>query len=101
MINFHFEKDLSADATVTGAVKNDEYSGAGPTAGWLSSALRLAGSGFPQFGSWARTWHHSSGHAEAVSHMPQLEGPTTKNTQLCTGVGLWGEEVGKKNDEYS
>ena len=23
--------------------------------------------------------------------MPQLEGPTTKNTQLCTG-GLWGEE---------
>ena len=23
--------------------------------------------------------------------MPQLEGPTTKNTQLCTG-GLWGEK---------
>ena len=21
----------------------------------------------------------------AASHMPQLEGPTTKNTQLCTG----------------
>ena len=26
--------------------------------------------------------------------MPQLEGPTTKNIQLCTG-GLW-EEKGKK-----
>ena len=23
--------------------------------------------------------------------MPQLEGPTTKNTQLCTS-GLWGEK---------
>ena len=23
--------------------------------------------------------------------MPQLEGPRTKNTQLCTG-GLWGEK---------
>ena len=23
--------------------------------------------------------------------MPQLEGPTTKNAQLCTG-GLWGEK---------
>ena len=36
----------------------------------------------------------SSDHAEAVSHMPQLEGPATKNVQLCTG-GLWGEK-GKK-----
>ena len=26
-----------------------------------------------------------------ASHMPQLEGPTTKSTQLCTG-GLWGEK---------
>ena len=33
-------------------------------------------------------------HAEAASHMPQLEGPTKKNIQLCTG-GLWGEK-GKK-----
>ena len=24
------------------------------------------------------------GHTEAASHMPQLEGPTAKNTQLCT-----------------
>ena len=36
--------------------------------------------GFCQFGSWAQT----SSHVEAASHMPQLEGPTTKNTQLCT-----------------
>ena len=25
-----------------------------------------------------RTWHHSSGHAEAVSHIAQPEGPTTR-----------------------
>ena len=66
---------------------------------WLSGevrALRFSGPGFRQFESWARTWHHSSGHAEGASHMPQLEGPTTKNTQLCTG-GLWGEKGKIKN----
>ena len=47
------------------------------------------GPGFSWFRSWARTWHRSSGHVE-----PQLEGPTTKNIQLCTR-GLWGEK-GKK-----
>uniref|UniRef100_A0A9L0TQD2 Protein phosphatase 2 regulatory subunit B'gamma n=1 Tax=Equus caballus TaxID=9796 RepID=A0A9L0TQD2_HORSE len=26
------------------------------------------------FESWARTWHCSSNHAEAASHVPQLEG---------------------------
>ena len=30
-------------------------------------------------------------HAEAASHMPQLEEPTIKNTQLCTW-GPWGEK---------
>ena len=49
---------------------------------------------FPWFGSWARTWHCSSGHAGAASHMPQLEESTMKNIQLCTR-GLWGEK-GKK-----
>src|SRR3712207_8226911 len=34
-------------------------------------------------------------HAEAASHIPQLEEPTTRNIQLCTG-GLWGEK-GKKD----
>ena len=27
--------------------------------------------------------------------MPQLEGSTTKNIQLCTG-GIWGEKAEKK-----
>ena len=65
------------------------------------------GPGFHQFGSWAQTWHCSSSHAEAASHMPQLEGPTTKkSTQLCTR-GLWGEKgkikslkEKKKKDTY-
>ena len=51
---------------------------------------------FRWFESWARTWHCSSDHDEAASHMPQLEEPTTKNTQLCTG-GLWGEK--KENSQ--
>ena len=29
--------------------------------------------------------------------MPQLEGPTTNNIQLCTG-GLWGEGGGEEED---
>ena len=44
----------------------------------------------------ARTWHRSSSHAEAASHMPQLEGPTTKKyIQLCTG-GIWGDKEKKR-----
>ena len=63
--------------------------GAGPVPQRLSSHVPLLnGPGFRQFESWVRTWHRLSSHAEAASHMPQLEGPTTKNTQLCTG-GLW------------
>ena len=50
---------------------------------------------FRWFESWARTWHCSLGHAEAASHIPQLEEPTTRNIQLCTG-GLWGEKGKKK-----
>ena len=66
--------------------------GVGPVAEWLSSrALLQAAQCFVRFESWARTWHCSSDHAKAASHMPQLEEPTTKNTQLCTG-GLWGEK---------
>ena len=52
-----------------------------PVAEWLSWYAPLQ----------RQTWHRSSGHAEAASHMPQLEGPTTKNIQLCT-KGLWGEK---------
>ena len=54
-----------------------KFPGAGPVAEWLSSQLGFSGPGFRRFGSQVRTWHRSSGHAEAASHMPQLEGPTT------------------------
>ena len=59
-----------------------------------SSAQGFAGS---DPGMW--TWQHSSSHAEVASHMPQLEGPTTKNAQLCTG-GLWGEKGKIKSKKY-
>ena len=61
--------------------------------GWVVkfSCSAAGGPVFCWFESWARTWHCSSNHAEAESHMPQLEGPTTKNIQLCTR-GLWGEK---------
>ena len=51
---------------------------------WVGT-LHFGSLRFHRFGSWARTWHHSSNHAQVVSHTPQLEGPTTKNIQLCTG----------------
>ena len=66
-----------------------------PCGGVVKFKLHFGGPEFCRFGFRAWTQHRSSGHAEAVSHMPQLEGPTTKNTQLCTG-GLWGEEEEKK-----
>ena len=37
------------------------------------------------------------GHAEVASHVPQLEGPTTKNIQLCTGG--FGEKKQEKKKE--
>src|SRR3712207_8360300 len=33
---------------------------------------------FCWFESWVRTWHCSSDHAEAASHMPQLEEPRSE-----------------------
>ena len=44
---------------------------------WLSSLAPLCGPGFHRFRAWGRTWYHSSGHAEAASHVAQLEGPAT------------------------
>ena len=55
---------------------------------WLSLRALLRWPRVYRFKSWAWTWHCSAGHAEAASQMPQLEGLTTKNIQLCTG-GLW------------
>ena len=70
---------------------------AGPVAEWLSSRTLLqAGPVLCWFESWSQTWHCSSNHAEAASHMPQLEGPTTKNIQLCTGRLLGEKEKLKK-----
>ena len=47
--------------------------------------------GFTSWDPWHRPTHCSSRNAEAASHMLQLEGPTTKNTQLCT-QGFWGRK---------
>ena len=54
------------------------YLGAGPVAEWLSARAPLRWPRVRRFESWARTWHHSSGHTEAASHVLQLEGPRTK-----------------------
>ena len=53
-----------------------------------------AAEGFAGSDPWARTWHRSSGHGEAASHMPQLEGPATK-IYNCV-LGGYGEVKQKK-----
>ena len=51
--------------------------------------------GFHQFGSWVQTCHHSSSHAEAVSHIAELDGFTTRiYNYLLGGCG----EKKKKNE---
>ena len=60
---------------------------------WLSSCAPLRQ---PGFGSWVRTWHHSSGHVEAASHVPQLEGPATKIYNYVRGGG---EGLGNKAEK--
>ena len=59
--------------------------------------LHYGGPGFLWFGSWARTWHHSSGHIEVASHVLQLEEPTTKIYNYI----LWGfgEKKQKEKEE--
>ena len=42
--------------------------------------------------AWTR--HHSLGHVEAASHIPQLEGPTTKIYNYV--LGGFGEEKAEK-----
>ena len=37
-----------------------------------------------------QTWHHSSGHVEAASHIPQLEGPATKIYNYVLEEEGWG-----------
>ena len=60
--------------------------GAGPGAEWLSSCAPLRRPGVRWFGSWGRTWHCSSRHAEAASHMPQPEGPQLQYTTMYWGA---------------
>ena len=55
---------------------------------WPSGYVRMlhcGSSGIHRFGSWAWTWHHSSGHTGVASHVPQLEGPTTKRYNHVLG----------------
>ena len=64
------------------------------TRGWpcgrVVGLARSAAGGavFRWFRSWAQTWHCSSGHAGVASRVLQLEGPTVKSVQLCTGGAL-------------
>ena len=50
----------------------------------------------PRVGILARTWHHSLGHVEVASHVPQLEGLTSKIYNYV--LGRFGEKkkAGKK-----
>ena len=43
---------------------------------------------------WILTWHHSSSHAEVVSHIAELEGPTTKIYNYV--LGRFGEKKKEK-----
>ena len=45
-----------------------------------------------------QTWHCLSGHIEAASHVPQLEGPTTKIYNYI--LGRWGEKQGGKKKDW-
>ena len=46
-----------------------------------------------------RTWHPSSAHVEAVSHMPQLEGPAAKIYNYVLG-GIWGDKAEIKKKDW-
>ena len=59
--------------------------------------LYFGGPGFRQFGSWMRTWHHSSSHAEVASHIAQPEGPATR-IYNCV-LGDFGEKRKKRKKE--
>ena len=56
--------------------------------------LRFSGLGFHWFGSWAQTWHRSSGHGEVASHIAQPEALTTRMYNHV--LGGFGEKKEKK-----
>ena len=84
------EFGVGVDLNGMARFRTEEWRPAPWPSGWVHT-LHLGGPGFRWFESWVWTWHHSLSHAEAASHMTQLEGPTTKDTQLSTG-GPWGEK---------
>ena len=61
---------------------------------WLSSCAPLWQPRVCQFRSRVWTWHYSSGHAEAASHIPEPEGPTTIIHNYV--LGDFGEKKKKK-----
>ena len=65
--------------------------GAGPMAEWLSWCVLLQQPRVSPVQIWGADMDHSSSHAEVVSHMPQLEGPTTKNIRNYV-LGGFGEK---------
>ena len=68
--------------------------GPGPVAQWLSSQALLQLPWVSPVWIPLRTWHLSSGHAEAASHIAKPEGPITR---ICNYVlGGVGEKKGKK-----
>ena len=97
---FHFMAQERKKETVQVAIfpfKISVYSWGWPRGRVVKFARSAAGGPvFRWFESLVQTWHRSSSHAKAASHMPQLEGSTTKNIQLCTW-GLWGEKGKKQN----
>ena len=69
----------------------------GPACGQVVKFMpsALVAQGFAGSDPRAQTWRHSSGHAEAVSHMTQPEGPTTRIYNYVLG----GFEKKKKKEK--
>ena len=56
--------------------------------------------GFLWFRSWVPTWYRSSSHAEAVSHIAEVEGPTTRiYIYVLGGIGEKKEKKEKEEKE--
>ena len=70
----------------------------GPMAEWLNSHAPLRRPRVHWFGFWMQTWHRSSGHAQAASHIAQPEAPTT--TVYSYVLGAFGRREGKKRNLY-
>ena len=73
----------------------DPGHGASPVAEWSICVLLFGGPGFHHFGSWVRTWHCSSGHAEVPSHIAQPEALTTRIHNYVLGA-FWEKNKEKK-----